>query len=311
MRTLALAIALAATGPAMAEGARGDAPNGILALPIDMMATVEADDPARGPAPSADASAAEIAYGLFQRGAWGEAREAAEPLAAAGDGAMAVLLARIHGEGLGTPVDPALALEWLEKAAAAGDVAARHDLAIMRLTGSGVQRDDAAALDALRALAARGRAVAAFDLAQALLGPGRTRAERDEGEAALRAAADAGLPRARHELARYIEANLAPDDSAGRDRAVRLLVSAARSGLPDAQMELGDWLMSGRAGLADRDAARGWIERAARSGLPVAIARLRRMDAARDASRSALPGVDWDRRGEPPAGGERLRADAS
>ena len=293
----ALIMALAAT-PAWAD--RNEASGLGLSIPIDMLADATPAAEPDGPVAAQDATPAEIAYGHFQRGAWIEAREVATPLAEAGDGAMAVLLARIHGEGLGVVADAAKATSWLEQGASAGDPVARHDLAIALLTGRGATSDELRALTMLRALAREGHVTATFDLAQVLLGPDRSSAERAEGETALRAAADRGLPQAKHALALQLELAAKDGDPTARDAALRLLVAAARSGLPEAQMELGDWLMSGRMGLDDRVAARGWIERAARSGLPVAAARLRRMDAAALASASALPGVEWERRAVDP-----------
>ena len=287
MKTLALVALLATAAPAFANDATS------LALPIDMIAEL-APNEAGGPEPAANASPAAVAYGLFQRGAWDAARRAAEPLALDGDGAMAVLLARIHGEGLSTRVDATLALEWLERASKNGNATAQHDLAIRRLTSGGDGAAEGEAIATLRALARDGHPTAAFDLAQVLLGPDRLESERAEGEAVLRMAAENGLPQAQHALARFTEATAR--DGSERATALRLLVAAARSGLPDAQMELGDWLSSGRVGVEDSEAARGWIERAARAGQPVAIARLRRMDAAERADATALPGVDWDQR---------------
>ena len=293
----ATVVLLATATPATATGdvtvAPADAAS-LLALPIDMIAELAAADGALPTNP--DAGPAELAYGLFQRGAWAEARATAEPLAEAGDAAMAALLARIHGEGLGTPADAELAVAWLERAAGAGDATARHDLAVMRMTGRGVARDEALGLDMLRELAADGHPTATFDLAQALLSGERTEAEVLEGEGHLRAAAASGLPQASYALARFIEASVPADDLIERQRALGLLVDAARSGLVDAQMELGDWLMSGRTGRVDRKAGRAWIERAARAGFPLALARLRRLDAADAARSSALPGVTWDAR---------------
>lgn len=292
MRALAILAASLLGAPALAQD------DTRLALPIAMMVDLAESAETDAQSSVAEASGPEIAYGHFQRGAWDEARRAAEPLADAGDGAMAVLLARIYGEGLGVARDRAVAEAWLERAAAAGDPSARHDLAIARIDRDDPNAGDAWAIDTLRALAREGRPDAAFDLAQALLSPGRSEDERAEGSRALRSAADAGLPHAQHALARFLGDTARPNDAEAQGEAVRRLVAAARSGLPEAQMELGDWLLAGRFGLDDREAGRGWIERASRSGLPIAAARLRRMDAASRAASSALPGVEWAARSE-------------
>ena len=253
--------------------------------------------------PAPDATEADRAFGLMQRGDWTAARAAAEPLAEAGDGAMAALLARIHGEGLGVARDTATAMTWLERAASSGDRTARHDLALLHLTGEGVARDEPRALGLLRGLAGEGHAAASYDLAQALLTGTRTAAERAEGERALRAAADAGLPQALYALARFLDGSAV--DALGDDEAVEALthlVAAARSGLPEAQLELGVWLLTGRAGTRDGDAARVWLERAARAGLRPAAERLASLDASRRATAlegararaPGLPGVRWE-----------------
>ena len=266
-----------------------------LSLPIEMMEAVPA-----GPVASPDATPAERAFGLMQRGDWVAAREAAEPLADAGDAAMAALMARLHGEGLGTVRDTDTALRWMERAAEAGNVAARHDLAVALLTGSGIERDEARALKLLRALRDEGQPEATYDLAQALLVGDRPAEDRREGEAALRAAAGAGLPQALYALARFIDESVPGGVSGdGAVDALTHLVAASRAGLPEAQLELGVWLATGRAGVLDEEAARTWLERAARAGLVPAMERLVALDGARRAQRVAasegagLPGVRW------------------
>ena len=293
---LAASVWLAAASLALGDQVPG------LALPIDLLATTldERDLLGVPPGPAfpaaPDARDAERAFGMFQRGDWMAAADLARPLAEAGDGAMAGLLARIHGEGLGVVADADEGFRWLERAAEAGDPTARHDLAVALLTGSGVSRDDARALDLLRDLAGEGRAAATYDLAQALLAPGRTASQRTEGERALVEAADAGLPQAAYAYARFIDETAEREDLEARGRALNRLATAARAGLVEAQLELGIWLTTGRAGQRDVRMARAWLERAASAGLELAAERLRRLDAASMDMDRSLPGVDWTRR---------------
>ena len=250
-----------------------------LAQPIDMMVDEAAlgEDLEGGAkddlAPEPDATPAERAFGLFQRGHYVEAREAAEALAVS-DGAMAGLLARLHAEGLGTPRDVAEALVWTERAAALGDPAARHELAVRRIDGEGVERDEERAVRELRALADEGRPEAAHDLAQLLLA--RPLGEDEEAERRLREAALAGLHEAQYTLALWLIGR-AGGGEASAPEAVEWLVAAARGGMTEAQFELGVWLVTGRGGRRDLEAAFGWIERAALAGLPLAKQRLARM----------------------------------
>ena len=171
MRT-ALAIALALMGgPAMASE---------LSVPIDMIEAMPRCRRRFCPRPRRDPRRAGLRPDAAR--ATGSARDwPPSRWPNRGDGAMAALLARLHGEGLGVARDTATAMLWLERAAWAGDAAARHDLALLLLVGDGVKRDEPRALGLLRALAAEGYPEAAYDLAQALLAGERNAAEREEG----------------------------------------------------------------------------------------------------------------------------------
>ena len=276
----AFCVPASAVWAAPAEGASAEiAP--FLARPIDMMvdeaaALGEALE-ARTLVPSPEASPAERAYGLFQRGLYVEAREAALPLAEAGDGAMAALMARLHAEGLGVTRDPDVSLAWLRRAAEGGDIAARHEMAIRAIEGRGVERDEDAAMTELRALADDGRAEAAYDLAQLLFVRPLGELRDGEAESLLRQAAVASIPDAQYTLARLLIERDGMTAEATAPEALEWLVEAARAGLAEAQLELGIWLVTGRAGQRDLGSAFGWIERAALAGVPLAKQRLARM----------------------------------
>lgn len=274
-----------------AEGAKPFAPR--LSVPIDLLESIEMSKDAAG-APNAvsdlpprpGATPADRALGALQRGLFRTALELAEPLAEEGDAAMQMLLAHMHGSGLGTPAAPGRAFAWLERAAANGDERARHELAIRAIEGT-AGRDDGPAGSpraVLTDLAENDRAEAAFDLAQFLLTDDRAEADRREGLARLRQAAGAGLHEAQYALARTLietEGHETKGDGEparrARAEALAALVPAARSGMAEAQLELGVWLVAGRAGRIDLTAALGWMERAALAGLPIARNRLAHM----------------------------------
>ena len=290
---LVAAIAIAGWAPLAAHAApEADAPEvsefaPSLALPIDILTRLPAAEPETGPtpnAPSPTASPAERAFSAFQRGLYVSARDLAAPLAETGDGAMQSLMGHLYAHGLGVERDPKAALDWMLRAADSGDPGARHELAIRMIEGGGVARDREGGRLMLEELAAEGRHEAAHDLAQLLMsGDGGPDARRD-GLNYLRQAAEAGMTEARYALALLlIEVEGAaiegqtPDAQKARREALRWMVAAARSGMSEAQLELGVWLVTGRAGRRDLEAAFGWIERAALGGSPLARNRLARM----------------------------------
>jgi TPR repeat protein len=79
---------------------------------------------------------------LLSRGAYREARERLEPLAARGDAAAQNRLGVLHYLGLGTPVDRTRAADWFKRAALAGHADAQRNLGSMFRQGLGVPRDE-------------------------------------------------------------------------------------------------------------------------------------------------------------------------
>ena len=290
---LAVTVALAWGAPAASATAAPEAEGGAtdfvpsLTLPIDLLTQLPVPEPDTAPSPTppaSDASPAERAFSAFQRGLYVSARELATPLAEGGDAAMQSLLGHLHAHGLGVKRDPKVALDWMLRAADSGDPGARHELAIRMIEGRGVAADREGGRLMLEELAGEGRHEAAHDLAQLLMsGEGDPRTRR-QGLDHLRQAAEAGMTEARYALALLlIEVEGAategdtPDAREARREALRWMVAAARSGLSEAQLELGIWLVTGRAGRRDLEAAFLWIERAALGGSVLARNRLARM----------------------------------
>jgi hypothetical protein len=192
----------------------------------------------------------------------------------AGSAAAAARLGIFHaaGEGDGTP-DYAAAARWYEIAAAAGDRPSRYNLAFLHLQGIGVPRNPERAVALLSRLADDGFAPAAEALC-AQYGAGKhlpadaAAAERWLDRAIALGSTEAARLGARMSLEQP-GGNAEPNPA----EAKRLLEIAAEAGDSAAQVELGRFLQFGLDGNpSDMVAAQGWMERAAASGHPEALA---------------------------------------
>lgn len=197
----------------------------------------------------------------------------------------ALMLARLHLYGLGTPKDGARAVAWLEKidtkpygpadrmrfdpaqpTAMTPRVEAAFMLARMYERGMGVARDAARARAWYEKAAGYGF-VPALDVLgeRALAG---TDGQRDpaRGLAQLREAADAGYPPAQYHLARaYYAADGVPRDLR---MAGAYFEAAARAGIPAAMFAAGRMLDQGEGVKADPARAIVWYKDAALKGDP-------------------------------------------
>ncbi len=85
-------------------------------------ATAPAARPTAGPHSTKPATGDDDAWLAFDQGRYLTALKLAEALAQKGDASAHTLVARIHAEGLGVPLNAPLAAEWMKRAAELGDV---------------------------------------------------------------------------------------------------------------------------------------------------------------------------------------------
>lgn len=185
-------------------------------------------------------------------------------------------LALMYANGVGTAMDIARAIQWLQQAASKGLAAAQFLLATRYLNGVGVERDEAAALLWLGRAVAQGHTKAQLRLGRFLETP-----HREAALSFLHQAAVAGLVEAQWAWARAVLQ--APADAGALTQAHDWLQAAAEQGLAAAQNALGDLYMEGlvRPGLviaADPAQALGWYRRAAAHGSLQAVVALEQLE---------------------------------
>lgn len=205
----------------------------------------------------------DLAYGAFQRGRYLTALELARPRAEAGDAAAQTLLGEIYSRGLGVRRDQEAAAQWYGRAAEQGETEARFQLAMILLGGGMPERERAYEL--MRAAADGGNPQAQFNFAQLVLQRDPTPRGLESALAYYGRAAQAGIPDAQYAVARA-HAEGAGGWPVDRDAARRWMERAARANFDTAQVELGTWLVEGGGGVDDEEAGFGWLMRAARSG---------------------------------------------
>lgn len=186
----------------------------------------------------------------------------------------ALLLARIHLTGQGTPRDPAQAYQWWRKALDYGFEPAGTLLAQAHLSGVGAPRDAGQALARLQAAAGAGHVPALFMLGQLYHHrlPGQPEGiplDLPRAGAYYGAAAKAGHLEATYAAARMLD--LGEGVPAAPERAVVLYKDAALKGHADAQNALATYFYRGEVVAQDLATARKLFQAAAQRRQPDAM----------------------------------------
>lgn len=186
----------------------------------------------------------------------------------------ALLLARIHLTGQGTPRDPAQAYQWWRKALDYGFEPAGTLLAQAHLNGVGAPRDAGQALARLQAAAGAGHVPALFMLGQLYHHrlPGQPEGiplDLPRAGAYYGAAAKAGHLEATYAAARMLD--LGEGVPAAPERAVVLYKDAALKGHADAQNALATYFYRGEVVAQDLATARKLFQAAAQRRQPDAM----------------------------------------
>ena len=215
----------------------------------------------------------DLAYGAFQRGYYLTALEIAKPRAKLGDPASQTLVAEIYSRGLGVPRDMTEATFWYKAAAESGDLAARLKYALLLLEGRYVNRDRVRARELMKMAADGGNSSAQFNYGQMLITdhPGAEGIRKALPH--MRQAAENGIADAQFALAQ-IYAHGVGLGGADREEARSWMLRAARSGYDTAQLDLAVWLIDGIGGDTDYEAGFSWMRRAANTGNVMAQNRL-------------------------------------
>ena len=215
----------------------------------------------------------DLAYGAFQRGYYLTALELAKPRAKLGDPASQTLIAEIYSRGLGVPRDMKEAVFWYKAAADSGNVAAQLKYALLLLEGRFVAPDRDRARELMKMAADGGNSSAQFNYGQLLI----TDQPGDEGIRQalpyMQQAAENGIADAQFALAQIYAhgVGLRGED---REKARQWMLRAARSGYDTAQLDLAVWLIDGIGGETDYEAGFSWMRRAANTGNVMAQNRL-------------------------------------
>ena len=215
----------------------------------------------------------DLAYGAFQRGYYLTALALAKPRAKLGDPASQTLVAEIYARGLGVPRDMKEATFWYRAAAESGDVAGQLKYALLLLEGRFVDRDRAGARELMQMAADSGNSLAQFNYGQMLI----TDQPGDEGIRQalpyMRQAAENGIADAQFALAQIYAYGVGLG-GADRQEARGWMLRAARSGYDTAQLDLAVWLIDGVGGETDYETGFSWMRRAANTGNVMAQNRL-------------------------------------
>lgn len=220
------------------------------------------------------------AYAEFKMARYASARGIWEVLADNGIAEAWFNLGILAEDGLGEPVDHALALKRYRQGAEGGSAKAQYRLALLHLDGRLLTPDRQRAQHWLR-MAAESGYEDAVQLLRQLTGESpedhylSARLLESEGHAEQAAAiyrrlSEAGNLRARTRLAWLYEAGRGVERDL--DSAMALFRSAAEAGDAEAQFALSVLLATGVTGEHDPDAARQWLNRSAAAGYPEAIA---------------------------------------
>ena len=223
-------------------------------------------------APQATGSDFFAGYEAFQRGDYGEARNAWFPLARDGDVDAQFNLGTLYENGLGVQADAEKAAQWYRAAAARRLDLARLALARLQRGGMLDPESDEDQFKLLETAARRGLAEAQYELGVAYdLGLGVTQ---NHAIAAgwYQRAAEQGLTDAQYNLATLYDEGLGtPRDI---ERAREWYMRAADAGQTRAMNNLGYIYEKGLGGSRDFGKAVVWYRRAARQGLAIAQSNL-------------------------------------
>ena len=223
-------------------------------------------------APQATGSDFFAGYESFQRGDYGEARNAWFPLARDGDVDAQFNLGTLYENGLGVQADAEKAAQWYRAAAARRLDLARLALARLQRGGMLDPESDEDQFKLLETAARRGLAEAQYELGVAYdLGLGVTQ---NHAIAAgwYQRAAEQGLTDAQYNLATLYDEGLGtPRDI---ERARGWYMRAADAGQARAMNNLGYIYEKGLGGSRDFGKAVVWYRRAARQGLAIAQSNL-------------------------------------
>jgi TPR repeat protein len=265
-----------------------------LALSITAMAQPAPNTPPAPAAPNAapipDKSAADLAYGAFQRGQYLTALAEATTRAQQNDPAAMTLLGEIYAQGLGVGRDDSKAAQWYKMAAANGDRDAMFALAMFAFEGrAGVRNPDEGA----RLLAGAAKlGHAAADLGLLYLQGQQFPQDFKRAADLFRAAAIAGNPEAQYALATMLKEGR----GVGKDvrGAMRMMQFASVAGNLDAMVEYAIAQFNGDGADKDEAAAAELFLKAARRGSPIAQDRLARiLMAGRGMPADATEAVKW------------------
>jgi len=236
----------------------------------------------------------DLAYGAFQRGAYGEAfRIASKRAQEQSDPKAMTLLGELYANGLGVSRNDAKALDWYKQAADRGDREATFALAMMRIGGRGAPANREEGAKLLAFAAKLGSAPAAYNLA--LLNIEGQLFPQDLKRAAelFKQAADAGNAQAQYALAMFYKEGRGglPKDEA---ETARLLHAAAVADNLDAQVEYAIALFNGTGTPRDEAGAVALLWKASRRGSPIAQNRLARVLATgTGAPKDMVEGMKW------------------
>lgn len=215
----------------------------------------------------------DLAYGAFQRGYYLTALELAKPRAKLGDPASQTLIAEIYSRGLGVPRDMKEAVFWYKAAADSGDIAAQLKYALLLLEGRFVAPDRDRARELMKMAADGGNSSAQFNYGQLLITDQPGAEGIRQALPYMQQAAENGIADAQFALAQ-IYAHGVGLRVADREKARQWMLRAARSGYDTAQLDLAVWLIDGIGGETDYEAGFSWMRRAANTGNVMAQNRL-------------------------------------
>lgn len=249
--------------------------------------------PAAAPAVPDDPNI-DLAFGAYQRGAYGEAfRIASKRAQENGDAKAMTLLGELYSNGFGVNRDEKKALDWYKQAADRGDREATFALAMMRIAGRGAPANREEGAKLLAFAAKLGSAPAAYNLA--LLNIEGQVFPQDLNRAAelFKQAADAGNAQAQYALATFYKEGRGglPKDPV---QTARLLRAAALADNLDAQIEYAIALFNGTGTPKDEAGAVALLWKASRRGSPIAQNRLARVLATgTGAPKDMVEGMKW------------------
>lgn len=234
--------------------------------------TPPAGRPASGPHSTKPATGDDDAWLAFDQGRYLTALKLAETLAEKGDANAHTLVARIHGEGLGVPLNAALAAQWMKRAAELGDINAVFSYGVMLAAGQGVEKDRKLAAEMFEKAARTGHPAANYNLGLLFLrGDGKPENPYRASQH-LTYAAEKGIVEAQYDLAGLYQSGAGVQPNALE--AAKWLRAAAEQGMPAAQFDYAVMLLRGLGLTADEPKAITYLKAAAEKDVAAAQNRL-------------------------------------